>query len=79
MTSQGLSNNLNISLLNKLLFLKVISVYSAATRHVIAFYETIGINQRKLEKQHQWAGTYFTHPPIRAFFVYLFSYVSQGI
>jgi hypothetical protein len=51
------------------------------TRNDIAgtFYETIGINQRKLEKQHQWAGTYFTHPPIRAFFVYLFSYVSQGI
>jgi hypothetical protein len=27
--------------LNNLLFLKVISVYSAATRHVIAFYELI--------------------------------------
>jgi hypothetical protein len=29
--------------LNNLLFLKVISVYSAATRNVIAFYETVNI------------------------------------
>jgi hypothetical protein len=39
----GLSNNLNISFLNNLLFLKVISVYSAAARHHIAFYEIIKI------------------------------------
>jgi imidazolonepropionase len=33
--------------LNNLLFLKVISVYSAATRHVIAFYDSIKTNPKE--------------------------------